>query len=360
MHTIEFHLARRRDNFLALRIIAALMVIYGHSFPLTQDAGANDVFLEFGFPFYSGDIAVMMFFVISGFMVSGSYLAKANLADFMAARLLRIVPALLFVLLACAYLLGPALTTLDAKTYLTSPDVLGYVVKNMRFSSDLAWTLPGVFEGHRMNSVNGSLWTLPAEMRMYLLAAAMGVFGLLANRRIGTLALLLLLVAGVVHPRLLPVHADWLRLGGFFCVGILAQLYKDRIEIRHDAMLALAVLTYISLRTDSFTWLLGLTIAYFCFWFAYRTPHIPLEKFGDPSYGIYLWGWPSQQIAVSLFPALTPFPNFLIGAVAAIGMGFLSWRMIERPALSLKRRVGQAIGRLTRRTDSTDTQAGNA
>ena len=88
--TIAAHMARRRDNFLLLRIVAALAVIYGHSFVLAKADGSNDIFLRNGWPFYSGDIAVMMFFVISGFMVSGSYIARANLADFMTARLLRI------------------------------------------------------------------------------------------------------------------------------------------------------------------------------------------------------------------------------------------------------------------------------
>jgi len=349
MHTIQSYLTTRRDNFLLLRIIAALMVIYGHSFVLARDIATTDVFLGNGWPFYSGDIAVMMFFVISGFMVSGSYLARANLADFMTARLLRIVPALLFVLVACALVVGPLFTSLDAADYFSSADVRRYITRNLAFSSDMAWTLPGVFADHRMSSVNGSLWTLPAEMRMYLLVAALGVFGLLRNRRLGTFALLALLIAGVMHPRLLPVHTEWLRLGAFFCVGILAQLYKDRIEIRHDVMFALGFLTYISYNTQSYLWLLGLSISYFCFWFAYRTRPLDLGKLGDPSYGIYLWGWPMQQITVSVFPGITPMPNFLVSALAAITMGVFSWHVIERPALSLKGGVGRSLEYATSR-----------
>ncbi|HOZ23688.1 MAG TPA: acyltransferase, partial [Thermomonas sp.] len=181
MHTIQSYLTTRRDNFLLLRIIAALMVIYGHSFVLARDVGTTDVFLGNGWPFYSGDIAVMMFFVISGFMVSGSYLARANLTEFMTARLLRIVPAFLFVLMVCALVIGPLLTSLDTQDYFSSADVRRYITRNLAFSSDMAWTLPGVFADHRMASVNGSLWTLPAEMRMYLLVAALGVLALVSR-----------------------------------------------------------------------------------------------------------------------------------------------------------------------------------
>ena len=342
MHSISDHLASKRDNFLVLRIVAALMVIYGHSFALTRDIGTTDIFLSHGWGVYSGDIAVDIFFVISGFMVSGSYLSGSGLFNYMAARLLRIVPAYALILLLSALVIGPMLTTQGVSTYFASPDVLLYVSKNLHFSSDMAWTLPGVFDGHRMTAINGSLWTLPAEMRMYLLVAALGVFGLLGNRMLGLAAVAALFLAALVNPQLLPLHTDWVRLGGFFCIGILAQLFKEHIQIRHNAMLALAVLTYISYHTASYHWLLAVSIAYFCFWFAYRTPLIGLEKFGDPSYGIYLWGWPAQQIALSLKPDMTPLVNFIVAMVFAVAMGYASWHGIERPALSLKGRLRQA------------------
>ena len=339
MHSIAAHLARKSDNFLLLRIIAALMVIYGHSFPLTRDIGASEIFLAHGWRIYSGDIAVDLFFVISGFMVSGSFLSRGSLGEYLTARLLRIVPAYAFILLACAFVIGPLLTTLSTSAYFSHPETLAYVAKNLHFSSDMAWTLPGVFQDHRMATVNGALWTLPAEMRMYMLVAVMGVFGLLGNRVFGLVAVIALLLAGLLDPQLLPVHTDWVRLGGFFCLGIVAQMYKDRIHIRHDAMLVLVALTYVSYNTHSYPWLLSLSISYFAFWFAYRTPVASLQKFGDPSYGIYLWGWPAQQLVIAMFPAVTPLVNFLLAAIIAVVMGYASWILIERPALSQKDRV---------------------
>lgn len=341
MNSIQDHLASKRDNFLLLRIIAAVMVIYGHSFPLTHDIGSTDIFLRHQWGIYSGDIAVFMFFVISGFMVSGSYLSRSNLPTYVGARLLRIVPAYLFVLLVSALVIGPLFTSESTAAYFSNSEVWRYVAKNLRFSSDMAWSLPGVFQGNRLTTINGALWTLPAEMRMYLLVAVMGVLGFLGNRRLGAVLIVALFIAGLLNPQLLPVHTDWVRLGALFCLGILAQLYKDRIEVRHDVMLVLAGLTYISYNTDSYHWLLGLAIGYFCFWFAYRTPLARLGKFGDPSYGTYLWGWPVQQMVVALVPDIAPFLNFLISAALAVAMGYLSWHLIERPALSLKDRLGR-------------------
>lgn len=336
-HTVQAHLARRRDNFLLLRIIAALMVIYGHSFPLTRDIGTTDIFLRHHWPMYSGDIAVAMFFVISGFMVSGSFIARGDLFDFAKARLLRIVPAFALVLALCAWVIGPLMTTLSPSEYFRDPAVAAYVFKNLRFSSDMAWQLPGVFQGQARDAVNGSIWTLPAEMRMYLLTAALGVFGLLAHRWLGTVLLLALVWLGVSHPDFIPLHQDWFRLAGFFALGILVQLHKDKLHVRHDVMLMLVLVAYLSMRTRSMPWLFALGVAYFCFWFAYRTPvWRQLERWGDPSYGIYLWGWPVQQVLVAKMPGMTPWHNFLAAATVALVLGYLSWWCLERPALKLK------------------------
>ena len=335
--TVAGFLAQRQDNFLLLRIIAALAVIYGHSFALAPAAGAVDVFARNGWPMYSGDMAVAMFFVISGFMVSGSYLARRDLFEFAKARLLRIVPALALLVVLCAYVLGPLLSTLGVADYVGHPDTFAYVWKNLRFSSGLAWHLPGVFEEHARHTVNGSLWTLPAEMRMYVLTAALGVFGLLASRKLGTAVLLALLALGRWHPEYFPLHDDWVRLAGFFALGVLVQLHKARLHVTHSAMLMLLFLTYISMRTQSAPILFALCLTYFCFWFAYRTPvWAKLERGGDPSYGIYLWGWPMQQVVVALLPSLSPWCNFLLAGLLATAMGYLSWWGLERWALRLK------------------------
>jgi peptidoglycan/LPS O-acetylase OafA/YrhL len=257
--------------------------------------------------------------------------------EFTRARLLRIVPAFALVLLVCAYFIGPLLSARSMAEYFRDPAVPAYVWKNLRFGADMAWQLPGLFQGNVRDAVNGSIWTLPAEMRMYVLTAALGAFGLLSRRWLGSACLLALVVLALTRPEFIPMHPDWLRLAGFFALGILVQLHKDRLQVRHSAMAMLVFLLYLSMQTRAMPWLFAFTLAYFCFWFAYRTPvWRQLERWGDPSYGIYLWGWPLQQILVAKLPAMAAWHNFLLAAVLATCMGYLSWWCLERPALKLK------------------------
>lgn len=62
-HSIAALGHKNQDNFLALRIIAALWVIYGHSFAITRESGELDVFLHYNWGIYSGDIAIRNLFV---------------------------------------------------------------------------------------------------------------------------------------------------------------------------------------------------------------------------------------------------------------------------------------------------------
>lgn len=322
------------------------MVIYGHSFALTLDTGTKDIFLKCNWGRYSGDLAVSMFFVISGFMVSGSLLKRKDIIEYIISRLLRIVPALFLLLLMCAFIIGPLLSSLNIKEYYSHPETYKYVIKNLSFSSNMAWTLPGVFEDHKMTSMNGSLWTLPAEMRMYALVAILGILGVLNYRILCTLLLIGFFIAAIVNPQLLPLHTGWVKVAGYFCIGIIAQLYKEKIQINLKILLALGFLTYISRLTDSYFYLLAISVAYFCFWFAYRTPYLNLEKYGDPSYGIYLWGWPLQQLTIAVWPEITPTINCLISLALAIFAGYISWNIIEKPSINLKNKFSKFRAKL--------------
>lgn len=61
------------------------------------------------------------------------------------------------------------------------------------------------------------------------------------------------------------------------------------------------------------------------------------NRLGDYSYGVYLWRFPIQQVIAQLLPVPTPARITLIALPCAIAIGALSWHLLEKPLLRLKR-----------------------
>lgn len=59
-------------------------------------------------------------------------------------------------------------------------------------------------------------------------------------------------------------------------------------------------------------------------------------RFGDVSYGLYLWGFPVQQLVVSLLGPLAIWLDLLVVVPVALALAVLSWRLVERRALALR------------------------
>lgn len=338
-YTLADGLAQRRDNFLLLRLIAAGTVIYGHGFAMTMRSGPADFFVAHGWEYYSGMIAVDAFFVISGFMITGSYLRRSNILDYVWARFLRLLPAYVVCVFLSAFVLGAIFTSMPLHDYLLDPATRAYAFVNMKFGTDLHFKLPGVFiDNPRRSSVNGALWTLVVEVRMYAWAAVLGVLGILARRAYATFLLLALIVAGILAPKhipTLPVQM-FLRPAGMFALGALCYLYRERIPTGFTVFALLAGLCWLLKPTPLYPFAFALALAAFVFCFAYRLPLFGYNRFGDYSYGVYIWGFPVQQSAVHLWPGMTAYQNMAIAMPIALMLGIISWHVIEKPALSLK------------------------
>ncbi len=87
----------RDNNFSLIRIIAAFAVLITHSFALAIGTGEAEPFQKF-LGMTMGTIAVDIFFITSGFLVTSSLLTRQSVIEFVWARVLRIYPALLVML----------------------------------------------------------------------------------------------------------------------------------------------------------------------------------------------------------------------------------------------------------------------
>lgn len=173
----------RENNFNLLRCVAALMVIYSHSWALSAESESGDWLKSFlgGSP---GMLAVNAFFIISGFLVMQSWGRQRSLLNFCRARVFRVIPGLAGVLLFTVLLSGMFWTSLDAASFFRSGEVWKYVYKNLLMIRT-EYDLPGVFANNPYpDAVNGSLWTLRYEMKMYLALAVLGLLGYLGGNKL--------------------------------------------------------------------------------------------------------------------------------------------------------------------------------
>lgn len=334
----------RRNNFDALRVAAALSVLVSHQHALSGLPEPS------AFRVHSlGGLGVVVFFCISGFLVAQSWQADPHFGRFALRRLLRIWPGLAVVVLLSALVLGPLVSTLPPSEYFSDPNFTKYM-GNLRF--DLFDQLPLFFVGNVMpTAINGSLWTIPAELKCYLLLAVAGLTGLLRSRWL-LVALLLAVLAIYLAPA--PLADGWfstnhwthkrrlpLEFGLFFFAG--TALHACRVhESRHRMRLALGV-----------SWLLGLTALaasqpLLALWLTApitvlaiglaSTPYLrEAGRFGDLSYGLYIYAFPVQQTLIWAFRDRLPWTAILgLTLCTVFLLAFASWHLVEKRALRLK------------------------
>lgn len=331
---------RDANNFDFLRFFAASAVVLGHCYWLSGLGDVEPVRLFTG-SMDTADIAVNLFFVMSGFLIAASWINSRSVLDFAAKRVLRIFPALCISVVFTTFIVGPLATELPLKAYLLNSQTMSYL-SNMGLVTQ--FHLPGVFSSNPFpDTVNGSVWTLPYEVLMYASLLTMGllkVFG-----RIAVLAVPIMLM--VIHFHLSPnfgLESDILRkstrLGMFFFFGSALYLYRRDVPWNWKVALTLLALSLLSARTSLWLYVHVLTLPYLTIYFAHlQIPRLSqFGKNGDFSYGIYIFSFPIQQLLMYWFgPQLSLGAFIVISLLASMAIAALSWHWVESPALRLKR-----------------------
>ena len=333
-----------RNNYDAVRLMAAATVIYGHAYPLT--ASPNRWILDNPVQGF----ALKIFFVISGYLVSTSWLADPHILRYLRKRLLRIFPALILTVCLTAFILGPLVTTLSVGSYFASPSLLAYL-GNIALKP--AYALPGVFTHLPYPSaVNGSLWSLPIEFTMYLVFP---IVCLLAGSRMRRMAILALTVV-LCLTSLYALHispnpprqvfygtslASAIGVVPFFLIGSCFKLFDfDRF---FDPTLALGLLGCLALIQPAGS--IVQEFSAFCVMpyavLSFASESTPIlsrtARWGDLSYGLYLFGFPLQQLTNHIAGRpLSALGNAFLSFPLAIGCAFASWHLVEKRALKFR------------------------
>lgn len=339
-----------RNSFDAIRMIAAFCVFFSHECGM---AGYVEPALgPLGITLSSTGLYI--FFGLSGYLVYKSLDRDPRPLRFLAARLLRIYPGWIVAMLF-GVLLGAAVTTVPQGAFWADPLTLRYLLHNVPIlTTPTEFLLPGVFGSSRWPAVNGSIWTVKYELLCYLLLLAL--YKLTPLRIVGRAAVMatavgLLACAYVHHIATTPnpdaavffARYNDFNLLRFFMTFLAGALYASAEPLAERVRLAFllvpgGLITFgpspefaragIILLLTLLVIELGKTRLLYS-----RT----YRRVGDLSYGTYLYAYPIQNLVTSRLFDGTDFALVVAVSSAAILLcAFLSWRLVERPALRLK------------------------
>jgi len=339
--------SRHANRFDCLRWLAAWLVLAGHSYTL-GGVGDDELLYRFMAPLRLGDVGVVIFFILSGYLVVQSLERSPHVLNFLWRRGLRIYPALIVVVGVCLFILGPWLTRLSAHTYWADALTWEYALNASAYW--IRFWLPGVFESNPWpGAVNGSLWSLPYELLCYALLAMAACLPLSLRNKVMSLFLIFLglwlwrVIAALDSPfhRLGGLDAYHARLGTIFFLGAVAGVWRDVFSPRlWQGALVLTIALLVGhgalqgmLFLIALAWI-ALSLALNALWL----PDIP-DRMGDWSYGLYLYGFPVQQTLAHFHVHQQGVAAFLFwSTLCTLLPAALSWYYIEKPILGRFRR----------------------
>jgi peptidoglycan/LPS O-acetylase OafA/YrhL len=340
MYITEEDLLRKNNNFDVLRLTAALFVFISHTYGI-RDLGNYELLSRLTANRYVfSTLGLAIFFSMSGFLVCRSLVTATSIKQYLLNRFLRIWPAYATCTLLCVLFIGLLFTTLPVLKFITHPQTLSYFFINISLLSS-SFFLPGVFNN---KAINPSIWTIPIEVRLYLLLLFVHLIAKFRFRQWLLLILVSIWIARLFMPTTVqftfikPHILHSINLAIYFLTGACFYLYKEKIAFTLYIWLVLFAY-WLALHLWFPTYVEGAEhpfMVYSFMWVAMRWYTLPFIK-ADISYGFYLFAAPIQKVIQYTIGEYLSFIEFLlITGACTVVVATLSWYLIEKKALSLK------------------------
>jgi len=260
----------------------------------------------------------------------------------MVKRVRRIYPGYLVATSICAFVVIPA--------YAYVMDLsLGEIAKTIGANLLLQNHLPpsNAFNANSSSAVNGSLWSIPYEFWCYIGVGALGVAGLLKQR-----LFIAVLAAAVLLGRICQDLAGRQLHGGpigyvvgdfylwsvvlpYFMLGMVAFAFQDSIPRSRWLLCSLIAAAVVAAHGSIHAahLVVPVALAYGVFYVAFsETVNLyDAARWGDFSYGTYLYAFPVQQLVIASFGSMISFPLYIVVSMClAVSAGAVSWHLVER------------------------------
>lgn len=340
----------RENNLTILRWVATGLVFAGHMGPIYGGA-----------PLYLGsftlhELGVCVLFLLSGYLITMSWLSDPHPLRFGIRRFFRLWPPFAVMVLLMVFVAGPLVSDLGVRGYFQGN--WQEYLKNLRFFT--VYAQPGVFSSVPLPyTTNVSLWTMPVEAVLYVLTpillTVMGVRGKSRTSFYGMLALaaifcgadIVFSVVDQVNPVIVYgvnlFHG--FRLLIFYVLGIL-YTYDEMRRLLNLQVAWVGMWIFLIFRQAPqciLSFMQYLILPYFMFSLAFAANPM-FQRVGsrvEPSYGIYLYGFFFQQLVVSWYLAhgysMTYLKVLIISGVPTLITAVITYFLVEKPALCLSR-----------------------
>jgi peptidoglycan/LPS O-acetylase OafA/YrhL len=326
----------KKNNFDGVRIGLALIVVFSHLSALTQIADFR-IFESI----FDSNFAVKGFFAISGFLVTKSYLSSRSILQYAEKRFRRIYPAYTTAIILC-FCIGAFATSLSFYDFVKSSQTLKYLASNLIFLNFLQPTLPYVFDSNLTQALNGALWTIKVEVMLYFCVPTLiYLFNRFGSTKIVFSVLFLSIFwvyfftysysgsKGDEIARQFPGQLSYFCIGSFLAVNKKILDYVKWITLFSTLALFACSNPIAKLLIDPLAYsfiVIFLSIA------AFRS--LNFGKWGDISYGIYLYHFPIIQLIIFVgFFKINVWIGLLVTFISTIAAALLSWHLIEKRLL---------------------------
>lgn len=333
----------RLRNFDTIRLIAAASVIFSHAFLISDGHDKNEPFV-----WMTGNIigihAVFVFLIVSGFLVTQSFKTSSSPRSFAWKRFLRIYPALAMCAFVSAFIIAPFFSDLSVSGYLSSTHGAKYLAKVLLLYDVKEIPTVQFYEQELLrlgHLANGSLWTIACEIYCYLILfflAALDLIGI-PIAILGLVCAALFSLSVMIELPIGDATINLLYCLPSFCLGV--AMYFVHAKFGMSRAIALGCLAALLLVAPT-----GQLMVLFPILAAYPVIYLGLSesislgnatKFGDLSYGTYLYGWPVEQVVQGVMgKSLSPWSLFAVSLPIAMACGWLSWHLVEKRALAFK------------------------
>lgn len=343
-----------KNAFDLLRLLLACGVIIAHSYLLGGYTGSDFLTVLSKGQTNLADVSVMGFFVLSGYLITASFQRTDHLVSFMLHRILRVYPGYWVCLLVTGFGFASLIALLSngntGSFTLTGPaSSFSYFYHNF-FIKINQWSVGNVLNKTAYNdSLNGSLWSLYPEIQCYIFTLILGYFGLFnRNKAVVLLLFVFTLVIFVAkdtfHTNIGPTFlylSNALKLYVAYLGGMMFFVFKDKIIPNKKLLIFTGACTALLIKFGGFQLVSPIILSYLLICgfqlFKVRLRH-------DISYGIYIYGFPIQQMLFVYFGNRLPLFVFVfVSLLLAALLGLLSHLLVERPFIKLKKPADRYI-----------------